>query len=475
MSANYFLHLTIDAIFIYFIAMHGTYFVLIVLGALAQKRYHRSIQFGDLQRVHDSPLSLPISIVIAAYNEEKMIIQTVENVLRLNYPEYEIIVVNDGSQDKTLALLIEHFNMVEVSAIHKNSLETTAIKAVYRSSTYPNLKLVDKENGRRADANNAGVEYSRYPIICEIDADCVLEQDALLRMISPFLYDPSVVAATGMIRPSNGLVVTHDGVIMSRGLPSNWLATFQYVEYLRSFQWARSGLTMLNSNLCMSGAYTLVRRDIFLKVGGANTKAVVDDFELTVTIHRYIYEHPEEGPMRIAYVPDPGNYSEVPDTVKAFMSQRNFWQRAILQSLIWNRDMALNHKFGAVGFFGFPFFFLFEAFSAVVEAIAYLFIPTAILFKLVGWQELALFFIFGICLGAFVSVSAVLLQESTRLRQQRTRDVVRLISAGFLEHFGFHQMHVLARLIGIYDLLVRGKIAYGYRVRTGYTTHQSGG
>jgi len=455
------------AIFVYYILMHSVYFFLIVIGFIEQRRYHDGIQAGDFRRIEESGLSLPVSVIISAFNEEKMIVSTVLSVMGLKYSEFEVVVVNDGSIDDTLPILLIRFDMYPVEMIYKKSLEIKPVRAVYRSRTHPNLLVVDKENGRRADANNAGVEYARYPIICQIDADCVLEPDALVRMVRPFLEDRHVVAVTGMIRPANGLIIDQ-GKIVEHGIPKNFLPLLQYVEYLRAFQWARAGLTRLSANLCMSGAYTVIRKDIFLKVGGANVNAVVDDFELTVTIQRYIHEHPEEGPMRLVFVPDPGCYTEVPETWKALYSQRNFWQRAILQSMIWNRDMAFNPRYGMVGLFGYPFFLFFEALSAFVELLAYLSMPIGLYLGLTNTTELLLFFIFSVGLGAFVSVCAVLLQQKTRMRQNKTRDIIRLLYAGVLEHFGYHQFHVISRLVGTYDLLIRKRLVYGYRVRSGY-------
>lgn len=462
----------VNGIFIYFISLHGIYFILILLGMYAQREYHQGIQFGEFDRIEHSTLSLPVSVVISAYNEEKMIIQTVLNTLQLRYPEYEIIVVNDGSQDRTLELLIETFKMKKIDMIHKKKLETSEVKGVYQSAQHPRLLVIDKKNGRRADANNAGVEFARYPIICQIDADCVLEQDALLHMIRPFLTDSEVVAATAIIRPSNGLVV-EQGKILKYGLPSAWLPLFQYVEYMRAFQWARSGLTLLRSNLCMSGAYTVIRKDFFLKVGGANVNAVVDDFELTVTIQRYIHEHKEKEILKLAYVPDPGCYTEVPQTIKAFASQRNFWQRAILQSLFWNRDIGFNPHYGMVGLFGFPYFLIFEALSPFIELGAYILVPVGYFLGVTTLEQLLLFFIFSVCLGTFISVCAVLLEQTTRRKQKKTRDIVRLLCAAFLENFGFHQLHLIQRLIGTYDLVIRRRISYGYRVRNGYQTSEN--
>ena len=461
------LDILIRIILIYFIMMHGIYLLLIILGSQEQKRYHQGIQFQEFIHISQSPLTTPVSIVICAYNEEKVIVNTLLNVLQLRYPEFEVVVVNDGSEDTTVQLLIDVFKLQPIDKVFKKHFETKPVRAVYQSADYPNLSVVDKENGRRADANNAGADHARYPIICQIDADCVLEKDALLYMIRPFLYNSKVIAAAAIIRPANGLIV-EKGQIIKRNLPDKWIPLFQAVEYLRSFQWARLGLTRLKSMLCMSGAFTMIRKDIFIAVGGAKTMAVVDDFELTVSLHRYIHEHEEARDFEIAFIPDPGNYSQVPETLKAFASQRNFWQRAILQSLLWNRVMAFNPRYGMAGMFGFPFYFIFEALSAVVEACAYVRALVVLVLRIDSPTILMLLFIFGVVLGTFVSICAVLLQATTRMRQENTRDIVRLFLAALAEHFGFHQFHVFCRLGGIYDLLIRRRLAYGYRVRSEY-------
>ena len=457
----------IRAIFIYYLVMHGLYFLLIVLGAFAQKRYHKGIGFGEFKRISESSLSLPISIVICVYNEEKVILNTLLNVLQLRYPQYEVVVVNDGSVDSSMQLLIDHFKLRPVEMVFKKHFETKPVRAVYRSLDYPQLLVVDKENGRRADANNAGADYARYPIICQIDADCALEEDALLYMIRPFLLDSSVIAATGIIRPSNGITLDQ-GRIVERGLPEKWLPMFQVVEYLRSFQWSRAGLTRLNSMLCRSGAYTLIRKEVFIAVGGADIRMVVDDFELTVAVHRYIHEHKKEGKFKIAYVPDPGCYSEVPDTLKHFASQRNWWQRGILQSLLKNRDMAFNPRYGMAGMFAVPYYFIFEAIAPLIELCSLIIAPIAFFAGLVTLTDLLLFFTFGVVLGAFISVFAVLLQETTRMRQEKTRNLIRLLLSGFIEHFGYHQFLMVHKVIGIYELLVHQNLAYGHRERSGY-------
>ncbi len=463
--------ITLKTVFIYFIVMHVIYFFFIFLGALGQRRHHRGILFGEFKRISDSSLTLPISLTIPAYNEEKLIVNTVLNVLQLRYPQHEVIVVNDGSTDSTLQLLIDRFQLFPVKDVYKKHFDTKVVRGAYRSQLFNNLIVIDKENGGRADANNCAVDHSRYPIICQIDADCVLEQDALLYMIRPFLLDANVIAATAIVKPSNGLIVD-EGKIVRRGLPAKWLALYQVIEYLRSFQWSRAGLLKVNSLLCMPGAYTFVRKDIFIKVGGANTKAIIDDFELTVTLQRYIHEHPEDGALKLAFVPDPGCYTEVPEDLRSFATQRNFWQRTILQSLIWNRDMALNPRYGMAGLFGFPYFFCFEVLSPVIETLVLVLAPIAYFMGLASLQDMALLFVFGILLGTLTSVFALLLQERTRLREESASNLVRLLIAGFTDHFGYHQFHMACRLKGIFDLILLNRTTHSPLTRIG---HQSPG
>jgi len=374
--------------------------------------------------------------------------------------------VNDGSGDRTVDALVERFGMRSVRKVGQRHFGTKPVARVFVSSAFPNLVVVDKANGRRADAINAGVNLARYPLLCIIDADSILERDALLHVVRPFQRNASVAAATGMVRPANGLLV-EDGEIVSAREPRGTLALMQAVEYLRSFQWARLGLSRLSSMLCISGAFMVVRKDVFIAMKGVDPTSITDDIEFTVRLHRHVYEQPAETRQRICYVPDAVCYTEVPETHRVYAAQRNRWQRGTLQALLRNWRMTFNPRYGLAGLFGMPFFLFFEAFAALVEGVSYALIPVAFVLGLATLSQLGAFLALAIVLGSLLSVAAILLQETTHLRVESTRDLLRLIGAAFVENLLYHQLHLLWRIGGTFDYLVRRRTDLGLMVRYG--------
>lgn len=457
----------LNGIFIYYALLHGLYAMLIVIGATQLRRYHQGINVGDFRRIAESPLTLPFTVIIPAYNEAKVIVGTVEAALKLRYPEHEVIIVNDGSSDETMQVLIDRFNLRRVHKFGAKRLQTRPVRGVYESFEHRHLLVIDKGNGQRADAINAAANFARYPLLCIMDADCIFEDDALLRAVRPFLRSRDVIAAGGIVRPANGLTV-RDGRIEGFGLPRRMLPLVQAVEYLRSFQWARLGLARLNSMLSISGAFMVVKKDVFMDMGGVDPNTITDDIEFTVRLYKYAYDNStREHRLEVDYIPDPVCYTEVPETWRSYLSQRNRWQRGSMQALFRHWRMTFNPKYGLAGMFGMPFFILFEVFSAIVEGASYVLIFFVVAAGLATGQQVVMFLILAIVLGTFLSVAAVLLQERTRMRAATTRDLLRLLGAALVENLGYHQLHLLVRIGGTFDYLVRRRTDVGATERNG--------
>lgn len=452
-------------ILIYYISLHALYMMLIMIGAKSLNRCYADIHFGDLERVEKSPLTLPISIIIPAHNEEKIIVETTLAALQLRYPTHEVIVVNDGSTDATMARMVERFQLHRVEKVVQQRLQSAPVTAVYHSESHPNLWLIEKPGiGRRADAINAGVNLASYPILCITDADSFFEEDALLRVSRPFLRDSKVVAASGVVRVANGLTVAA-GRIKRFGLPRGMLPLVQEVEYLRSFLWARAGLAYLGSMMCMSGAFMVIRKDVFIELGGVDATTITDDIDFTVRLHKSLHE--QRKGSRIEYLPDPVCFTEVPETMEIYAAQRNRWQRGTLQALLRQWRMTFNPRYGMAGMFGMPFFLLFEAASAPIELAGWIIGALLVALGVVSLRDAGLALLLAFTLTAAVSASAILLMERSRRSVNETRDLWRLYLACIVENFGYHQLHMLFRVTGTFQYLVRRRNDLGKMMRYG--------
>jgi cellulose synthase/poly-beta-1,6-N-acetylglucosamine synthase-like glycosyltransferase len=386
--------------------------------------------------------------------------------LTLEYAEYEILVVNDGSKDQTMQVMIDAYDFIPATRMPTAHIPTARTRAIYRSRHHANLWLVDKENGGKADALNAGINLCRTPYFCGMDADTLLERDSLARAIRPFLEDGRTVAAGGIIRIVNGCSVKH-GIVTEVKLPPSNVASMQVLEYLRAFLSARMGWSALDAMLIISGAFGVFRRSAVVEVGGYYTDTVGEDMELIVRLHRYHLEN--KIPYRIAFVPDPVAWTECPESLTVLGRQRDRWQRGLYQSLLRHKVMMLNPRYGRVGMLAFPYFFFLEMLGPVVEVAGYLTFGIAFALGRYDLHHAGAFIAVAILFGIANSIAAVGLEELTFRRYSRLRDLLRLMWLGIAENFGYRQLGMYWRLRGLLSARKAGK-GWGAMVRKGFNT-----
>jgi cellulose synthase/poly-beta-1,6-N-acetylglucosamine synthase-like glycosyltransferase len=448
----------------YMSASNAIYFFLMVLGFFAL-RSHRARQSPEARAVLlNSPLLPEVSILVPAFNESLTIAQSVRSMLDLNYPHYEVIVVNDGSKDETMRVLIDEFHLYKSTCRSGNAI-TQPVRAVYRSRDPIRLTVVDKENGGKADALNAGLNIARSPLVAAVDSDSLLEEDALLHVVEPFVENPGKVLATGgIIRVVNGCQVER-GKVVRVATTSRVLPLFQTIEYLRAFLGGRVAFSFLNSLLLISGAFGVFAREAVVEAGGFATSTVGEDMELVVRLHRRSRE--KKLPYLIVFVPEPVCWTEVPESWKMLHRQRNRWQRGTVESLLAHDKMLFHPRFGGPGWFALPYFVVFEMLGPAVEMAGYVFTVAGMLVGMVSMKIAVLFFVVSVLFGVLLSMSAVVLEEFTMRRYPSVQDLARLLAAAVLENFGYRQLLTLWRLEGVWDGL-RGKRGWGAMERRGF-------
>jgi cellulose synthase/poly-beta-1,6-N-acetylglucosamine synthase-like glycosyltransferase len=409
--------------------------------------------------------SPPISLLAPAYNEALTIVESVRSLLSLQYPNFEIVVINDGSADNTLEVLTEAFGLAPVQRSHHLAISHKPIRGLYGTPSQPRLIVVDKENGGKADALNAGINIARAPIVCAMDADSLLEPDALLRAVRPFVEDPErMIAVGGTIRIANGCRIDH-GRVVEVGAPRNLLALFQTVEYLRAFLMARLAFSRINALTIISGAFGLFRRAHVVEVGGYTHGTVGEDMELVVKLHRLMRDRKQ--PYRIAFIPEPVCWTEAPEDFRVLGRQRARWHRGALETFERHRDMLLNPRYGRVGGVGFGYILLVDVLGPFIELLGYLLIPAFWLAGLLSTEYLLAFLAVSSTFGVVISVGALALEESELRRFPRARDLALLTLIAVLENFGYRQLNNFWRLRGVWQYLRKSQ-SWGTMTRKGF-------
>ena len=446
----------------YFVGLNAGYLLLNLTAFVAVRRHLDERVLEGLGGVY-AGFEPPVSILLPAYNEEATIAASVRSMLQLDYPEFEIIVVNDGSRDGTLAALRREFALTPFPEAYWRGIEVQPVLGIYRSRRYPNLRVIDKANGGKADALNAGINASRYPLVCGVDADSILERAALHRVVAPFLEDPSVIASGGTVRIANGCEV-RGGFLERVGLPGRALPLFQIMEYLRAFLFGRMGWSPLNAVLIISGAFGVFRKATVVAAGGYRTNTIGEDMELVVRLHRL---HRAAGrPYRIVYVPDPICWTEAPESLRVLRSQRVRWQRGLAESLTLNLPLLFHRRGGAPGWLAFPFMAVFEWLGPLIEVAGYLLLAAAFAWGAVSGAAFFAFLLLAIGLGIALSASALLLEELSFRTYQRPRELGLLAGAAVLENFGYRQLIAWWRLEGMVKWLVGARARWGDMTRT---------
>jgi cellulose synthase/poly-beta-1,6-N-acetylglucosamine synthase-like glycosyltransferase len=435
--------------------------VQIVMGAVAAGsmwRHRRRRTQRDQALVTRLASPPQISIVMPAFNEELTIVEGVRALLAVEYESREIVVVNDGSSDGTLERLQQSFHLLPGPLAFARPLASAPVRGVYRSVDEPSLVVIDKEaGGCKADAANAGINAASGLLVLVIDADTVLEPDALSRAVLPFLEDAATVAVGGYVAIGNGYRID-GGRVTGIALPRRWLARFQVVEYMRSFLLFRMFCASQNAVVIVSGAFGLFLREAVIAVGGFDKTAIGEDMDLTVRLQLFYRTRRQR--FRIAFDPRPLCATLAPEDLASLKSQRCRWRRGLLQVLWRHRRMIGNPRFGAIGLGALPHMVLFEAFGPLLELAGYVVTTLAWCFGLLDVTHFRILLFVAVIYGAATSVLAVLLSESQSRLKMRARDLALLIVVAALDNCGYRQLNAWWAVVGTVQA-ARGKSGWG--------------
>lgn len=445
-----------------------SYLILAAISASALKTYlkqNRFVNYNALLTLSDAP---SVSLIAPAYNEGRTIKENVHSLLSINYNNFNVIVVNDGSKDNSMEVLTEAFALIPSEHSYNPVIPTKQVKGIYISSnpSYAKLIVVDKENGGKADALNTGINISGNPYVVCIDVDCIMDKDVLLKLSKPFLEKSQkrIIATGGVVRIANSCVVK-SGKLVSVHAPDNLLARIQVLEYLRAFILGRMAWAKLDGLLLISGAFGMFDRDIVVACGGYNTKTVGEDIELVVRMRRYMIE--QNQPYTVQYIPDPLCWTEAPEDYKILIKQRSRWTRGTFETLQIHRKMFLNPKYGILGMLSYPYWALYEYWAPIIEFIGLIITILFVSLGILHWKFFLLLVLFVYVFAVLFSIMAMYAEESTFKRYNTYHDLRKLVIAAFLEPIIFHPITVYAALKGNWEKL-KGKGGWGEMTRKGF-------
>lgn len=467
---NIFTMLLTYGIFIYAVVLIAFYLWIGLYSIGATRKYMRKNSITDYRLLASSPHAPSVSILAPAYNEGANIVENVRSLLSLYYSNLEVIIINDGSKDDSLQKLIVAYNLEKTPHHVPYKIATKAIRGIYKSKNpaYKKLVVVDKENGGKADALNVGINVSANNYIVCIDVDCILEQDAILKMIKPFLEetDKKVIATGGVVRIANSCIIK-DGRLIKVNLPKNYWARMQSLEYIRAFILGRMAWARMNGLMLISGAFGAFDKEIAIKAGGYNPKTVGEDMELVVRMRCFMEKN--KLPYSVSYIPDPLCWTEAPTNTRILGRQRNRWTRGTIETLWMHRIMFFNPRYHLLGMVSYPYWFFFEMLAPLIEAFGIVVFLLLVIFQLINWHVFIALLAFIISFGYLYSAFAAYMEVTTYNMYRRRTDMMKLLLTALTEPFIFHPFIVWAAIKGYIDYLRRKK-AWGEMTRQGFGT-----
>lgn len=443
------LELVVDSInyfFMLYIAIYAIIFFVSTISSiieLEKNRTYRQYQYEFGSKGGDS--SIPISILVPAYNEAQTIVDCIESNIYLDYPEFEIIVINDGSTDGTGDLVQQHFQLKEIERPIRRTVPCQKEISIYEGTIREGIKLIliNKVNGGKADALNMGINVATYPLIVSLDADSVLQYDSLSEIVVPFMQDNRTVAVGGNIKVSNQ-VILDKGRVMKHLTPKKFIVMMQLIEYYRVFLNTRIWLNQFNGNLIISGAFGLFRKDAVITVGGYDTRSVGEDMDLVLRLHSFYCKN--KLPYRIGYEPRAICWSQVPSSLKDLKNQRRRWQIGLMTSLFNHRYMAFNLHYGFIGLFSYNYFIVYEMLSCLVDSFGLLFIIISYFAGFLNFSFFITFMLMYIVYNTFISIAAIKFEEYMFRDTLSFRAKMKLTLFSIIENFGYRQLVSFYRL-----------------------------
>lgn len=442
------------SIIIYFILLNIWYTILLLASFPEVLKKFREATYGNIAQLMNQNKLMPITVVTPMYNEEDNILNLAYSVLNSDYKNVNLIIVNDGSTDQSMTVLREEFQLFEVPVIIKQTIKTAPIKHAYLSKKYSNLLVLDKQNAgyqSAGDAVNAGLNACKTPIMLTIDADTVIEPEALTRLLFEFLSNPHCVVLGGSIYVLNENEV-EKGILKTSILPRSFIPAVQSIEYLRSFLYGRAGLNVLGGSLCYAGAFSLFETQVLREVGGFDTINFAYDAEITTKIHHYMIKN--KYPHTLSYTSSAFSWTEVPADLKSFWIQRDRWHRGMWRSVFLHGRMFLNPLYGTLGLINFPFYIIFDILGPVVEFLALIFFFVCYFFGLISLTVTLWFVFWAWGFITFISMAMVFLSYISFNKYKKTSDIFKMIWLIFAEMFGFRQYRSLCCTVATFRYFI---------------------